>query len=221
MDKMGNQAPKSRILSTRLNSLYKGTAVAAALAGILLLIGLKILVISVLPLGSMPRWFSAFPDNWLIIIFKLHAGFNGIQLNVLEGLNILDIVLLLLAGIMYIGLYAALRRTSIFWSIIALIQPFLGIVLFIVTRSAGRSAMMGAALVISLAMLKSTTFNKPIAFLGIAASILLLIGDFSAGIPPSIMIASLFGIAYILVIVWFFLVALTLFQLSSVFKDGK
>lgn len=73
----------------------------------------------------------------------------------------------------------------------------------------------GAALVISLVMLRSSVFNKGIAYLGIAASLFLLMGDFSAGIPPSETIAALFGIAYVLFIIWFLWIAQRLLQLGQ------
>ena len=124
--------------------------------------------------------------------------------------------ILALVGIMVLGLSAALAKTSRIWSAIAAIQPFLGIVLLIATKTVGRSAVMGAALVISLVMLRSNAFGKPTAFLGIAASMFLLIGDFSAGLPPSGTIATLFGMAYVLFIAWLFLTAQRLLQLGRI-----
>jgi len=195
--------------------LYKISAAASLIAGMLLLIGMKSLIVSFLHLGTISSLFSTFPDNWLIVIFKLQAGFSGVKINLLTGLDVLDITLLALACIMFLGLYTALRRTNEIWSIVAAIQPFLGMVLFIVTKNAGRSAMMGAALVISLVMLKSTSFKKSIAALGIASSAMLLIGDFTAGVFPSIMIAALFAVAYVIFTAWFFLIAFSLFYLGQ------
>ena len=157
-------------------------------------------------------WLSAF-QNWLIVIFKLHAGFSSVKINLLHVLNFLDIAILALVGTMYLGLYAALRRTSRIWSIIALMQPFLGIVIFIATANAGRSTVMGAGLVISAVMLRSNIFKRVTAYVGILANIILLIGDFSAGIiPSSNTVATLFGIGYVLLTIWFFIVAKTLFS---------
>jgi len=131
----------------------------------------------------------------------------------LHVLNFLDIAILALVGTMYLGLYAALRRTSRIWSIIALMQPFLGIVIFIATANAGRSTVMGAGLVISAVMLRSNIFKRVTAYVGILANIILLIGDFSAGIiPSSNTVATLFGIGYVLLTIWFFIVAKTLFS---------
>jgi hypothetical protein len=112
-----------------------------------------------------------------------------------------------LIGTMYLGLYAALRGTNKVWPMVALVQPFLGIVIFVVTKSAGRSGVMGAGLVISMVMLRSDIFNKVIAFMGLLSSILLLAGDISEGIFHSYIFAIITAIGYVLLTAWFFLIA--------------
>ena len=188
--------------------LYTLGAGAALAEGIVLLIGL-------LSLGSTGGWLAAIPDNWLITIFKLHAGFGGAHIGLLQGVDLLDIVILAFEGLALLGLYAALGRTRRIWSVVAAIQPFLGIVLFLVTQSAGRSAAMGAVLVISLVMLHGGLFTRTTAYVGIAASVLLLVGDFTAGIPPVPIMAILFGIAYLIFTAWFFLIARRLLDLGQ------
>ena len=212
---MGNQARATQSTDFRGSLLYKVSAAAALMAGGLFLVGMLSLLMSVLFPGRTYGWLTEVQNNWLIVIFKLHAGFRGAQIRLLHVLDILDAVILALVSIMYLGLYAALWKTSKVWSIVAAVQPFLGIVLFIATQTTGRSSVMGAALVISVVMLRSTIFNKATAYLGIIASVLLLLGDFSAGIPPSVIVASLFGIAYVLIITWFLLIARRLFQLGQ------
>ncbi len=189
---------------------------AAFVAGVILAIGMISLVVTTLLPGAQAGWLSAFQGMWLIVIFKLHAGFSGVKLDLLTGVNLLDLTLLALVGVMQAGLYTALRRTSKVWSIVAAIQPWLGIVLLLATNTAGRSAVMGATLVASLVMLGSALFNKVGAYLGIVGSLLLLAGDFSAGvIPASPLVATLFGVGYVLLTIWFFLVGGTLYGLGS------
>ncbi|HET6845748.1 MAG TPA: hypothetical protein VFH29_02880, partial [Anaerolineales bacterium] len=125
MGALGNQVTSTRTLTP--SWLFKASAAAALGEGILLLIGL-------LPLLTP----TAFPDNWLITIFKLHAGFSGAHLGLLMGLNLLDVAILGLEGLAILGLAAALWATSRLGSIIAAIQPLLGIALFLVTQNAGR-----------------------------------------------------------------------------------
>jgi len=207
---------KNGIADSTRNIFYKVGGGAALTAGILLLVAMLGLISSVLQPGAINGWLSLLMNNWLIVIFKLHAGFFGVQIDQLHILNLLDFSILVLAGTIVLGLYAALRRTSRFWSIIALVQPFLGMILFIATKNAGRSGVMGAALVISGVMLRSNIFNRVTAYIGILASVLLLAGDFSAGIiPPSAIIGTLVGIGYLLLITWMFLVAVKLFHLGQ------
>ena len=73
-----------------------------------------------------------------------------------------------------------------------------------VTQSAGRSAVMGAGLVISFVMLRSRAFGTNTAALSIFASVLLLVGDFTVGSTPSYIFAFLTGLGYILLTMWFF-----------------
>jgi hypothetical protein len=211
----------AKTADSRWNWLYKVGGATALITGVWLL-----MAISPITEGLQPDvtngWFSLFQNNWLMVIFKLHAGFSGIQIDLLHGLNFPDLAILALVGTMYLGLYAALRRTSRIWSIIALAQPFLGTVLFIATKTAGRCTVMGAGLVISVVMLRSNIFRKATAYMGILASVLLLAGDFSVGIPHSNIVATLFGIGYVLLITWFFLIARRLFQLVRIAQgDAK
>lgn len=179
---------------------------AALMAAALFAIATIDLAASALRPGGGQTWLSPLENNWLVILFKLHARFRDIQPGALYRLNLLDLSILVLVFIAHLGLYAALRKTSKIWPVVALAQPLIGIFLFIVTKSAGRSAVMGAGLVISLVMLRSAIFSKVTAVTGIIASVLLLVGDISAGITLSPGIAALTGVGYLLLIVWFFLV---------------
>ena len=218
MDHANNPDP----VDPRLTWLYRISGSAALLTGIILLISLISLILAVLQPGSLNSWLSLLQNNWLIVILKLLAGFGGAQGDLLHILNYLDIAILALVCMTYLGLYAALRSTAKFWSMIAAIQPFLGVALFIATKTAGRSTVMGAGLVISLVMLRSSLFKKLTAVLGILASVLLLAGDIAVGVAsPSTLLAALFGIGYVLMMTWFFLVARSLFQLGLGVSKGR
>ena len=215
-----NQTTDPETAGSRWNWLYKAGGTAALITGVLFLIAIIDLINTGFQPGTINGWLSLFQNNWLIVIFKLHAGFNGVQPDLLYVLNLLDIVIMALVGTMYLGLYAALRRTSKVWSIIALVQPFLGIVIFIATKTAGRSGVMGAGLVISFVMLRSSIFGKETAYMGILASALLLVGDFSVSITHSNIVAILTGIGYMLLTTWFFLVGRRLFRLGQSASTG-
>jgi hypothetical protein len=179
----------------------------------LLLLGGISLIAAALQPGTISIWWLPLRDNWLIVIFKLLAKFSRIQIDLLQVLNPLDIAILALVGVMFFGLFVALRRTSKIWSTIALVLPFLGIILFIVTKTAGRSAVMIAVMIISILMLRNDSFNKVTAYIGIISSVLLLVGDFTTGVVYSGILTTLFGTGYVLMILWLFLIAGSLFQL--------
>ena len=206
--------PSTETAHPNWKSLYRVSGAAASIAGVLFLLAILSIAIEGLMPGTTSSLLTLFQNNWLVVIFKLHAGFNGIESNLLYELKLLDIVIMAFVATTYLGLYVALRRTSKIWSAIAAVQPIVGIVLFIATETVGRSAVMGAGLVISAVMLRSNIFNKVTAFMGLLSSILLLVGDISVGIAPSNIIAILTGIGYVLLMTWFFLIARRLFQLG-------
>ncbi len=216
-----NQLADSETTDTAWKGLYRVSGVAALMAGLLFLAALIDLFISGLVPGAATTWLSLLGNNWLVVLFKLNAGFNGVPYDLLYGLNPLDIAILALVATTYLGLYAALRRTSKIGALIAAIQPFLGMVLFIATKTAGRSGVMGAGLVISLVMLRSNIFSKVIAGVGILSSVLLLVGDLSTtpGSPSNIL-AIFIGIGYILLTAWFFMIGRRLLQLGQVFTTS-
>jgi hypothetical protein len=194
--------------------LYKMSAAASLAAGMLMILAIISLITTIFqPIAK--DWLSSLQDNWLILIFKLHSGFNGVTIDQLHFFSYLDMVILVCVAVTHIGLYTALRKTSKILSILALAQPLLGIIIFIVTASTGRSTVMGAGLVASIAMLRNNAFKKIDAFTGFFAWLLVLAGDLTAGvIPPSNLVAALFGIGYILLPIWFFMIARALFQMG-------
>lgn len=198
----------------RLDWLLPFSSIAALSVGILFLTAMIDLILTVLNPITFDGWLSSFQSIWLITIFKLQAGFVGIQPYRLAQLNLLDIIALALIGILIIGLYIALHRTSKIWSMVALVQPFLGILLFILTKNAGRSGLMGAVLVISIVMLRSKLFDKRYASIGILSGIMLLAGDFGVSAAPSPILAVLTGLGTMLLITWCFLMSRRLFQLG-------
>ena len=97
----------------------------------------------------------------------------------------------------YLGLYAALRRTSRIWSIIAAVMRFLGIVVFHRNENSRpqRGDGCGAGNLVRHAAEKY--LQKVIAYLGILASVLLLAGDFgTTENSASTIVAVLIGIGY-------------------------
>jgi len=202
--------------NARWHWLYRVSGTAATITGVLFLIAVASLIIAMLQPGVGANGLAQLQHNWLMVLFQLNAGFAGVQFDQLYGQNPLDITLLTLVAIVFLGLYIALRRPNRVWPLIATLQPILGLVLFLATKQAGRSAVMGAVLVISLVMLRNHCFSKVTATMGILAGVVLLIGDFNS--TPSVhsnSLALLIGIGYLILMSWFFLIAGRLLQLST------
>lgn len=186
---------------------------AAVVVALVFTVGLAGVLGAIVRSGYPDGWSLPLQDNWLAVIYKLLAGFGGNQAGQLHVVDLLDIVMLALIGVVMLGLFAALSQVSRLWSFLATISPFAGIALFLATASAGRTGVIGAVLVISIVMLWSRSFRKPVAITGILAGVLLAIGDVSSSAGPSPLIAGLFALGYVLVTAWFFLVAASLFRL--------
>jgi hypothetical protein len=124
---------------------YKLGSAVALLTGVLLLMAMISFIVSPQPEKSL-GWITRFQDLWLIVIFKLHAGISPVQPDPLVGLNLLDLVMMLLVGITGLSLYPTLKRSSKIWSLVAMSLPFAGIAVLVATKLAGRSSVMGQGL---------------------------------------------------------------------------
>ncbi len=204
-----NEPVKKIARSSRWTLFLKpGSAAAFILVG-LFLIGLTGFN------GSGKTW-SFLQDNWLMVIFKINLSSQRLPVDLLNQLNLLDIVIMLLFGVLFLALFASLRQISYIWAAIATCLPFLGLILFFITHTAGRSGLLVGGLIFAIIMLKGRVFRKSTAFTGIAASILLFfVGDLGTSLlPASNTIAILIGIGYLLWIIWFFMIGWRLMQLS-------
>lgn len=209
---MTNQVASIKTIDSYRNWLYKIGGVAALITGLLLLMGMISLIASVLQPDTTNGWLLLFRNNWLVKIFILHAEFSGIDAD-LHGLNLLDIVILLLASMICLALSTAFRKAGKIWSIIAFALSLTAILLFIITQIAGRSTVMLAVLINSFVMLRDKTFRRLTIYTGIFAGVFLFVGDLTVGIHSNI-ITIPFGIGYVLLTIWFFLIAQSLFRLG-------
>jgi len=192
--------------------LYKIGGASALITGTLLLGGMISLIISVFQSRTTNGWVSLFQNNWLVKIFVLHAEFNEFHVD-LHGRNLLDIFILLLVSVVCLSISTAFRNARKVWSLIAFALSVIAIILFLATQIAGRSTVMLAVLIISFVMLGDITFGNVIIYVGIPAGFFLFAGDFTVGVHSNI-ITILFGIGYVLLTTWFFLIARSLFRLG-------
>ena len=210
---MTEQVTDTKTETPRWGWLYKISAAAALTAGLLLLVGVIGLIASAVQ-PSLPKGWSLLTNNWLVVIFKLHAEYSDVHADALHNLNLLDTVFLLIVGLIGLSLATVFTKARRVWSIIVVVLSLLGLVLYFATQLAGRSTVMIAVLILSLVMLGNKLFGNVIVYSGILAGILLLLGDLTVGIHSTV-ITILFGIGYVLLIIWFFLMARGLVRLSN------
>lgn len=211
-----NRPADTETIDSHWSWLYKVGGTAALLVLVLFLFG----IIGITTIGPQPATangpFTPLHNNWLVVLFKLNAGFSGVQPGLLNVLNLLDIAIMALMGVMFLALCVALRRTSKTWLLVAASLPFLGIVVFLITSTAGRSGLLVGGLIISAVMLQGHSFSRVSAYVGIVASALLFFaGDLGTAIFSSANIIAIFiGIGYVLWMIWLFLIGRRLFQLG-------
>jgi hypothetical protein len=212
-----NRLTDTQPADSRWSWLYKIGGAAALMVFALFLIG----IIGIIAVGLQPAttngWLTPFQNNWLVVLFKLNADFSGVQPGLLNVLNLLDITIMALVGTMFFALYVALRPTHRVWSAVAAALPFLGIVIFLMTSTAGRSGLLIGGLIFSAVMLRSHIFSDVSAYVGLVASVVLFFaGDLGTAIfSSSSIIAFLISIGYVLWMTWFFLVGRRLFSLGN------
>lgn len=180
----------------RPTALSRSAGVAGLLVTVLLLIGLVAIALSLPGLAFR---------NWLLVLFQINARVGALPADPLRVVNPLDVVVLVLVGVTFLGLWPDLGRVNRIWISIAVALPFVGIALLLVTNQAGRSSVMGAGLVVAFLMLKRRAL-KPLAYLGIPANALLLAGDLATGGSRAPVVAALVGVGYVLLIAWFVLI---------------
>jgi hypothetical protein len=209
---MSRQITNGKPGNSRWEWLYNISGVSALVTGMLLLIGMGSLIASVLQPGIANSWLSFIRDNWLVKIFILHAEFRDISAD-LHGLSLLDMLILIFVSIICFSISTIFKKARKVWSRIAFTLSLIAIILFLVTQIAGRSTVMLAVLIISLIMFGDKTFRKVFSYAGILAGIFLFIGDLTVGVHSNI-ITILFGIGYVLLMIWFFLMAPILYRLG-------
>jgi hypothetical protein len=204
-----DQGPGAEIADSRWKSLYRVGGAAALIVAVLFLIAISDLITADIQTGTI------FQNNFLVLIFKLHAGFSGVQEESLEGRNLLDMTIVALVGTMSLALYPALKRVNKDWAIVATSLPFIGLALFIITHEIGRSGIIAAGLINAVIMLRSDIFSKRTAFVGILANVFLLVGDVGTAFSYSNIFAISMSIGYALFLIWCILIGRRLFHLGQ------
>jgi hypothetical protein len=187
-------------LVIRVIARVAGTA--AILCGLVLLFAIVTMVARGFQPGGTGGFISGIENNWLVLLCKLHFRIQGVSTNMLRSQNPIDYVIMALTCVTCVGLYLTLKETSRVWSIVALALPFLGVLIFLITHLAGRSALMAAVLAFSIIMIWNSGCGLAAACLGVAAGALLLVGDFTERLHSKV-VGTIFAVGYVILVGWF------------------
>jgi uncharacterized membrane protein len=170
-------------------------------------------LVSILLIGGLKSFFIVLPalglQNWLVVLFRINVGQLGSDS--LRILNPIDFAMLVLVGLTFLGLWPLLARGHKIWISLAVALFHIGIALLLITHLAGRSAVMGASLIVSFLMLRTPGFKKA-AYLGIPANGLLLVGDFATTGSRTPVVALALAAGYVLLLAWFVCIAVSLWR---------
>lgn len=184
----------------------------ALLLGILFLIPIFYVLMGRFLPDFLAGWMKPLSENWLTVIIRLHAAAIPVNPDPLSGFIILDLVILFLVDEVIFALAFPLLGIRNVGAVISLAQPPIGIILFVITQQAGRSAVMSSILTVCLVMLTREGENRILEWMGITGGGLLLLADITVGMIPTSFIANLAGVGYLILTIWFFIAALRLFQ---------
>lgn len=151
--------------------------------------------------------------NWLVVIFEVASGRLSLSSNQLAVINPLDVVVLVLVGLAFLGTWPVLGRRHKVWLSIAVALPFVGLALLLLTDLAGRSAVMGSGIIVAFLMLRPEE-TRPLAYLGILSNALLLAGDLALT-GSSFIVTGVVACGYFFLIAWFAGVALFCWRAST------
>jgi hypothetical protein len=140
---------------------------------------------------------------WLAVLFGINAGIGDVSHDSLRVINAIDVALLLLACVTFIGVWPGPGGSYVAWMALAVALPIAGIPILLATRLVGRSGFMGGGAVVSVLMLFNAAWLA-LGSLGLVANLLLLLGDFATGERRSPITAVLVAIGYLAMIGWLF-----------------
>jgi hypothetical protein len=184
------QRDNKRYLPDR--AMPRVAGVAALTVAVLLILGAVGLAVS-----SHPRGLR----NWLVVLFQVNAGTGNLPSEPLRLINWLDVPILVLVAVTFLGLWPGLGRLHKVWMAIAVALPLLGIPALLLTHQAGRSGVMGGGIVAAVLMLTTRGLTS-LGIIGLLANGLLLVGDFTTA-DSRTPIAFAVAIGYGLLVIWY------------------
>ena len=187
-------------------TLSRVGGIAAVSTDAILLIGLAGLAIQQQGLGVR---------NWLIVLFQMNSGVGSLPSDPLRIFNPIDVAVLALVGLTFLGLWPTLSRRHRIWTGIGIAMPFAGIAVLFITGEWGRSAVMGAGLIVAVVMLVSQHNQKWLAITGLSANGLLLISDLGTGLLPGALLTVPISAGYLVLMSWYGWLAMSLLSAET------
>lgn len=192
-----------------ISNYQKALKFLAIALGLIFALSAICFVITLNLTSSGISFLNQFSNNWLIIIYKLHSNSMIEDIDPLRSRSLYDILILLCFAAICFFLFKIEKRKRRIFYLLSSILLITGIIIFLLTQLAGRSSFMAAGLIISIIfMYKSATVAG---ITGLLANSFLLVGDFTVGKQSGI-IPLLFGTGYLLLIIWFFMIAFLIFR---------
>lgn len=185
--------------------LRKPGIILSIALGIILTAAAICFAITVIWAGNDLKLVSLISNNWLVTIIKIQLNLINNH-DSLSGINPYDIGIIFMFLFVCLALFEKFRYQYKVWFVISISLLVLGIIIFIITNLAGRCAFMASGLIISSLFFSKNIHSKIVGLTGIAANILLFAGDFTVGANIKI-IPYLFGVGYLLLIIWIFMIA--------------
>lgn len=156
--------------------------------------------------------------NWIVLLFQINSGIGFVPYSTLRIFNPLDVVILVLVALTFLGLWPGPGRSHRIWLSLAIALPIAGIVVLVVTGEAGRSGLMGAGIIVAALMLTSRAF-RGLGYLGLLANLSLLFCDFSTSGRTIPLVAAFVVVGYLLLVTWLILLGLRMLDAKAIPLD--
>jgi hypothetical protein len=155
---------------------------------------------------AYPKWISDNLNTWISLFIQLN--FNLANRNEIQVLHIIDFVIFVLCGTVYLVIFIFTKKgKGIIWyifSIFGLISFPLGMILLIITHSAGRTGILVASIIFSIIILLSKNMKKRTGLIGISSSVLVLVGcDIFSLQSTNIVVGYAILLGYCCWVLWF------------------
>jgi hypothetical protein len=178
-------------------AVSSGLIQAGSVAGIVLV---ALLLVGAIAEALGAGWAGSV-RNGLLVLRAIHAGDAGPTFDALRGVRAVDLAVLFLAGVTFLGMRPALGAANRVWVGIAIALPFAGIAVLLLTGLAALWGLLAGGLVLAWRMTKRDRYRL-LGYTGVVANGFLLLADVGKGDSPDAAAGDVIAVAYVLLLVW-------------------